>query len=104
MIKKFHKFRELAITEGKIITQLMGFTLMETFLLTADNHASVFVQPCKTNGVTETFKVSVIVSYGWLFALWSGQLFVYCVVRSAVCLLCGQISCLFALWSGQLFV
>ena len=87
MIKKFHKFRELAITEGKIITQLMGFTLMETFLLTTGNRASAFVQPCKTNGVTDTFKVSVIVSYGCLFTVWPGQLFVCSVVRSAVCLL-----------------
>ena len=91
MIKKFHKFRELAITEGKIITQLVGFTLMETFLLAAGNRASAFVQPCKTNGVTDTFKVSVHC------VIW---LFVYCVAGSAVCLLCGQISCLFAVRSG----
>ena len=60
------------------MTQLMGLTLMETFLLTSGNHASAFVQPCKTKGVTDTFKVSVQCHC----VIW---LFVDCVVRSAVC-------------------
>ena len=50
VIEKFHKFREIIIAEGRIMTHPMGMWFLDltctaAFLLASGDWASVFLQP-----------------------------------------------------------